>query len=139
MNAEAARIEHLKLIQAIVARLGRNSFVIKSTAAAASAALVAFTASVGSPFAALGGFTVVSLWLLDARFLRQERAFRRLFDSIRTGPPKEPGADDYFTMDVSTSAVRLDSLLSVAASLSLSLFYIPLLILVGISAGIALS
>ena len=93
MNAEAARIEHLKLIQAVVARLGRNSFAIKSTAAAVSAALVAFTASVGSPFAALGGFAVLSLWLLDARFLRQERAFRRLFDSIRTGLPKEHGAD----------------------------------------------
>ena len=139
MNAEAARIEHMKLIQAVVARLGRNSFAIKSTAAAVSAALVAFTASVGSPFAALGGFAVLSLWLLDARFLRQERAFRRLFNSIRTGPPKEPGADNYFTMDVSTSAGRSDSFLSVAVSLSLSLYYIPLLILVGVSAGVALS
>ena len=106
---------------------------------AVAAALVAFTASVGSPFAALGGFVVLSLWLLDARFLRQERAFRRLFDSIRTRPPKEPGADNYFTMDVSTPAGRSESFLRVAVSLSLSLFYIPLLILVGVAAGIALS
>ena len=139
MDIEAARIEHLKLIQAIVTRMGRNSFAIKSTAAAVSAALVAFTASVGSPLAALGGFAVSSLWLLDARFLRQERAFRRLFDSIRTGAPTEPGSDNYFTMDVSTSAGRSDSLLRVAVSLSLSLFYIPLLILIGVSAGIALA
>ena len=81
----------------------------------------------------------MSLWLLDARFLRQERVFRRLFDSIRTGPPKEPGADNYFTMDVSTSEGRSDSFLRVVVSLSLSLFYIPLLILVGVAAGIALS
>ena len=138
MDSEAARIEHLNLIQAVVARLGRNSFAIKSTAAAVSAALVAFTASVGSPFAALGGFAVLSLWLLDARFLRQERAFRRLFDSIKTGPPKKPGAENYFTMDVSTSTGRSDSFLRVALSLSPSLFYTPLLILVGVSAGVAM-
>ena len=111
----------------------------KALEMAVAAALVAFTASVGSPFAALGGFVVLSLWLLDARFLRQERAFRRLFDSIRTRPPKEPGADNYFTMDVSTPAGRSESFLRVAVSLSLSLFYIPLLILVGVAAGIALS
>ena len=75
VSAEAARIEHLKLIQAVIARLGRNSFAIKSTAAAVSAVLVAFTASVGSPLAALGGFAILSLWLLDGYFLWQERAF----------------------------------------------------------------
>ena len=140
MDSEAARIEHLKLIQTVIARLGRNSFAIKSTAAAVSAALVAFTASVGSPFAALGGFAVLSLWLLDAYFLWQERGFRRLYDSIRTESSAEPGTGDYFTMDVSTAATRpSDNLLRVAVSLSLSFFYVPLLILVGVSAGIALA
>ena len=138
MSAETARIEHLKLIQAIVARLGRNSFAIKSTAAAVSAALAALTTSLDSPFAALGGFAVLSLWLLDARFLQQERSFRRLYDSVRKGSPKEPGSDGYLTMDVSSAAGRSDRLLRVAVSLSLLLFYIPLLILIGVSAGIAL-
>ena len=139
MDPEAARIEHLKLIQAVVARLGRNSFAIKSTAAAVSAALVAFTASIGSPLAALGGFAILSLWLLDASFLRQERGFRRLYDSLRTGAPAKFGADDYFTMNVSTAAGRSDNLLRVAVSLSLCLFYVPMLMLVGVSAGIALA
>ena len=109
VSAEAARIEHLKLIQAVIARLGRNSFAIKSTAAAVSAVLVAFTASVGSPLAALGGFAILSLWLLDGYFLWQERAFRRLYDSVRTESPAEPGTGDYFTMDVSTAARQSDS------------------------------
>ena len=139
MDSEAARIEHLKLIQAVVARLGRNSFAIKSTAAAVSAALVAFTASIGSPLAALGGFAILSLWLLDASFLRQERGFRGLYDSIRAGAPAKSGADDYFTMNMSTVAEQSDSLLRVAVSLSLCLFYVPMLMLVGVSAGIALA
>ena len=139
MDPEAARIEHLKLIQAVVARLGSNSFAIKSTAAAVSAALVAFTASIGSPLAALGGFAILSLWLLDASFLRQERGFRRLYDFVRTGESAKSGADDYFTMNVSTTAGRSDNLLRVAVSLSLCLFYVPMLMLVGVSAGIALA
>ena len=61
MDAEEARVEHLKLIQAVVNRLGRNSFAIKSAAAAASAVLVAFTASANSPLAAVGGFAILSL------------------------------------------------------------------------------
>ena len=138
MDPETARIEHLKLIQAVVARMGRNSFAIKSAAAAVSAALAALSTSLGSPFACLGGFAVLALWLLDARFLQQERGFRNLYDSARKGSPKEPGSDDYFTMDVSSTAGLSGRLLEVAVSFSLLLFYIPLLILIGVSAGIAL-
>lgn len=137
MDTEAARVEHLRLIQAVVDRLGRNSFAIKSTAAAASAALVAFTASVGSPLVALGGFAVLSLWLLDARFLRQERDFRRLYDSVRRGAPAGPGSSNYFTMELAPDVRQPDGLLGVASNLSLSLFYVPLLLLIGVSAWIA--
>ncbi len=137
MDSETARVEHLKLIQAIVARLGRNSFAIKSTAVAASAALVAFIASVGSPFAALGGLAILFLWILDARFLQQERSFRRLYNSVRKGPPREPGSDDYFAMKESLPDGRCDSILKVTVSQSLSLFYVPLVVLVGGSSGFA--
>ena len=137
IDSETARIEHLKLIQAVVDRLARNSFAIKSTAAAASAALVAVAASINSPFAALGGYAVLSLWLLDARFLRQERDFRRLYDSVRRGTPARPGSDDYFTMELAPDARRSDGLLKVVVSLSLFLFYATLMILIGVSAWIA--
>ena len=137
LGSEAGRIEHLKLIQAVVDRLGRNSFTIKSTAAAASAALVAVTASVSSPLTAFGGLAILSLWLLDARFLRQERSFRRLYNSVRKGPPAKSGSGGYFTMDVSSEAGRSDGLLRVTVSGSLSLFYVPLLGLIGVVAWIA--
>ena len=61
MNLEAARVEHLKLIQAVVDRLGRSSFAVKSVAAASSGALVAFTASTDSPVSALAGFAILPL------------------------------------------------------------------------------
>lgn len=137
MDSEAARVEHLKLIQAVVDRLGRNSFAIKSAAAAASAVLVAFAASANSPLAAAGGFAILALWLLDARFLRQERGFRSLYDSVRKGAPAEPGSGDYFTMELAPDAPQSEGLLRVAVNLSLSLFYVPLLMLIGVSAWIA--
>ena len=138
MDAEAARVEHLKLIQAVVDRLGRSSFAVKSTAAAAAAALSAFTASAGSPPAALAGLAVPLLWLLDARFLEQERGFRRLYDSVRRGAPPPCGSDDYFTMDAPPARRRSDRLVGVAVSPSLCLFYTPLLALIVASALTAL-
>ena len=138
MDPQTARIEHLKLVQGIVNRLGRNSFAIKSAAATAVAVLVAFTASTDSPLAALAGLAVLPLWVLDARFLKQERDFRRVYDNIRRGPPSEFGADYYFAMDVSTEVERGESMWRVAASLSLSLFYAPLLMLIAVSAVVAM-
>lgn len=137
MSQEMARIEHLKLIQAVVNRLGRNSFAIKSAAAAATAALVALTASTSSPVVALAGIAILPLWMLDARFLAEERGFRRLYDSVRKGPPAEYGSDCYFNMEVLSTAKGSDSLIRVAASASLFLFYLPLLALIGAAALIA--
>ena len=133
MDPETARIEHLKLIQAVITRLARNSFAIKSTTAAASAALIAFLATTGSPLASIGGAAILPLWLLDASYLRQERRFRRLYDHIRSGCPPAFGNSQYFTMDASIAKGRPDNVFKVAASSSISWLYLPLLILVGLS------
>ena len=130
MNPETARVEHLKLIQAVVDRQGRNSFAVKSAAAAASAVLVAFVAGSGSPAAALAGLAGLPLWVLDARFLAQERAFRRLYDSVRIGPPAESGSDGYFDMTVPPAAAGIAK---AAASLSVCLFHVSLLALIAAS------
>ena len=131
MSPEMARIEHLKLIQAVVNRFGRNSFAIKS---AAAAALVVLTASTRYPVVALAGIAILPLWMLDARFLEEERGFRRLYDPVRGGPPTEYGSDSYFNMQVLSMAKGSDSLIRVAVSASLFLFYLPLLALIGASA-----
>ena len=55
MSPRSPGIEHLKLIQAIVNRLGRNSFAIKSAAAAVAAGLVALTTSTSTPVPPLPG------------------------------------------------------------------------------------
>lgn len=137
MNSEAARVEHLKLIQGVVNRLSRNSFAVKSVATAATAALVAFTTGTESPVAALAGITILPIWALDALFLDRERGFRRLYDSVRRCAPVEHGQIAYFTMEVPPAGHR-HCLLKAAASASLALFYASLLAMVGISALITL-
>ena len=118
------------MIQAVVDRLGRNSFAIKSIAAASSAALVAFTVNSDSPGSALAGFVVFPLWLLDAFFLERERGFRRLYDAVRQGLPSELRDGGYFTMEVPSALGRPGDLIKATASLSLSLYYPPLLLLI---------
>ena len=137
MDTETARIEHLKLIQAIIVRLSRNSFAVKSTTAAVSAALIAYTAVSSSPLAALGGVVLLALWVLDAFYLGQERGFRRLYDRIRLGRACEPGASDYFTMNISTGNGPNEPILKVAVSTSLVLLYAPLLLLIGMAGLVA--
>ena len=80
----------------------------------------------------------MSLLMLDSRFLRQERSFRSLYDIIRVGQPSDIGSDRYFTMDASVAVNRADHILRVAASTSLALFYVPLLVLIGLSAVVTL-
>ena len=56
-----------------------------------------------------------------------------MYDSVRSGPPAEYGCDGYFNMEALLTAKGSDSLIRVATSASLYLFYIPLLALIGAS------
>jgi hypothetical protein len=83
---EAERIKHLEMIQAVVSRLGTDSFLVKGWAVTLSAALFGFAIN-GKDWqlAALATVPTVLLWGLDAYFLRAERLFRELYDAVRNG------------------------------------------------------
>ncbi|MFF2502701.1 hypothetical protein ACFVTY_04830 [Streptomyces sp. NPDC058067] len=113
------QIRHLELIQAVVSRMGNNSFLIKGWALTLMGALLAFAAGNGSRTAATTGFVpIVAFWLLDGYFLYKERLFRRLYDRVRqAGGDIEP-----FSMDASGGAQR-GGTLRAAGSLTVALFY----------------
>ncbi|MEV4064686.1 hypothetical protein [Nonomuraea dietziae] len=78
------RIKHLEFIQAVIARLGTSSFLIKGwvlTIAAAIFAILANRLETGIALVAL--VPLIAFWLLDAYFLWQERLFRCLYDDVR--------------------------------------------------------
>jgi hypothetical protein len=69
-------------------------------------------------------FPVIAFWLLDAWYLRQERLFRRLFDDVRC---KEGVAD--FSMDTRPFRNTVGSVMQVAFSRTIVLFYGPVVLL----------
>lgn len=72
--------EHLKLIQAIIARLAGNSFLIKGWTITLVAGLSAFAKADGDrSFAWIAFGVVVVFAMLDAFYLSLERAYRALY------------------------------------------------------------
>jgi hypothetical protein len=131
-----AQRKHLEFIQAVIARLSTDSFLMKGWALTLAGGLYGFAANHLNPrLAAVGLLPVLAFWFLDAYFLRQERLFRCLYEDAR-----RPGNGvSAFSMD--TSAYRHDDLVawpSVIFSLTLRVFYGTLLVagLVLVLAGI---
>jgi len=128
MDSETARIEHLKIIQAVVGRMGRNSFAIKAGSLTVVAGLLAVTLGIDSwEVAAIGTIPIVMLWGLDAFFIRQERVFRRLYDRVRLEPAPEIGSVDYFSMSTDQVQSEVNGPLATMFSRTLPFFYVPLL------------
>jgi hypothetical protein len=92
---ESNHIKHLEMIQAVVARLGGNGFLVKGWAITIAGAFLAFAVNREEYGLALAALAPTFLfWLLDTSFLRNERLFRNLFDRVRNGlePPFYMGA-----------------------------------------------
>ncbi|MGI5195582.1 hypothetical protein ACQEVY_18340 [Streptomyces sp. CA-288835] len=81
---DADRIKHLEFIQATITRMGTNSFLVKGWSLTLAVGLLALAGSRSSwQIAAVGVVPLFCFWYLDCFFLRQERAFRRLYDDVR--------------------------------------------------------
>jgi hypothetical protein len=79
------RVNHLEMIQAVVARLAGNSFLIKGWTLTLTGAFLGFGVNKDSSGLAAAAFLpIVVFWLLDTYYLRTERLFRELFTLVRT-------------------------------------------------------
>lgn len=118
------RIKHLEFIQATITRMGTNSFLVKGWALTLAAGLLALSASrLSWHLAAVGVLPLLCFWYLDCFFLRQERAFRRLYDDARRpGSTVEP-----LSMNVA-SYLGTMPWREVWVTPTLLLFYSPLLL-----------
>ena len=102
------KVEHLKMIQAVIARLGSNSFLLKGWSATLAAGLSALTkagSDRGFAWIALG--VVVVFGLLDAYYLGLERAYRGLYRAVAQAPA-DPSYD--LTADPVSTGVVLRAL-----------------------------
>lgn len=110
---------HLAMIQGVVNRMASNSFALKALAVTIAAASIALTNAGQSAVSAYSGFLpVLVFWLMDAKYLRLERLYRKLYDHIRTAQESEA-----FSMDTSQFNGNVSSTLRTAFSWSVIWFY----------------
>ena len=119
-------IIYLTMIQAIIARLETNCFMLKTLAMTLAVAILAFIGSIDSPkyiYLLAGYLPIIVFWVMDARYLHLGRVFRQLYESVRLGEDK-----DLFSMKIKPYIKQEQSILRVAASWSILWFYLSILI-----------
>ena len=83
-----AKIKHLELIQTVIARMAKNSFILKGWGVTLVSAI--FALAVGKSektFVWIALFPAITFWILDAYFLQQEGLFRSLYEHVRAVDP----------------------------------------------------
>lgn len=77
--------KHLEMIQAVIARMNTNSFMIKGWTITLVSAIFAFAAKdANSRYVIITYICIPTFWSLDALYLSQERQYRALYDTVRT-------------------------------------------------------
>ena len=86
MNGIEKKVEHLKMIQVVIDRLGRSSLWVKTWSLlliVVGLALIAIHYVHRPYFSLILIPFVLGFWILDGYFLWQERLFRKVYDDIR--------------------------------------------------------
>ena len=126
---ESIRIAHLTMLQGVITRMGANSFTLKALAATFGSAAVAVMATVEKPspyYAVAAIVPMIIFWLMDAQYLRLERAYRKLYDHVRKGEEVEA-----YSLEATPFMKDTASVLRLAVSWSVSWFYVAILLSLG--------
>lgn len=124
------KIEHLKMIESIIDRMGNNSFMLKGWAIGVMIAIFAFAGKGDAAECII--FTIIPLvifWLLDSYYLFLERKYKMLYDHVRFMNDK----DIDFSMNPNDVSIKVGdinkkSYFAVVFSKTEILFYITCLI-----------
>ena len=114
------KINHLKMIQGIINRLAKCSFLLKGWAVILVSALFALAAKDSRIyFIYLAYFPALACWGLDGYYLWQERLYRKLYDKVRVMDDSEVN----FSMDTTPVADQVDPWHSVIFSKTILIFH----------------
>ena len=86
MENKAQVVKHLEMIQAVINRLGHDSFLVKSWSMillVGGIVLVSRSELEYGYFALAFLIPVIGFWILDGYFLWQERLFREIYNEVR--------------------------------------------------------
>ncbi len=135
-STEESWHKHLEFIEAVITRMAQNSYLLKGwtiTLVAATFALslgVANTANTLFLLAAL--IPTIAFAFLDAFYLRQERLFRKLYEDVR----KRTSSVEVFSMNTEPYKNKVDSVVSIAITVSILPFYVPVGVLILIATAV---
>jgi hypothetical protein len=122
-NQNELRLKHLDFIQLTLTRLAANSFFIKGWSVTLVAALsVIAEKDTSKDFGWVALVPAFMFWGLDAYYVRQERLFRKLYDTVRTKN------DDQVDFSMNTSPVnnQVDPWYLVLVSTTIFFFHAPI-------------
>ena len=124
-----AKLKHLELIQAVISRMASNSFALKGWTVLIVSALFALSPGDSKKYYLyLAYLPALAFWILDAYFLRQERLFRKLYDSVRLLPPEQID----FSMNTTPFFTNVSSWFATMFSVTLRVFHLAVLVIITI-------
>jgi hypothetical protein len=140
------RLKHMEFIQAVVARLAGNSFLVKGWAITLAGLFIGFALNSDDMRLAIAALVpTIAFWGLDAYFLKSERLFRALYDQVRKGDEHVEAfymsaTSREFTRRVRDRQTDSDgdaaSFWKTALRRTLAWFYLPLIAASGIVAAV---
>lgn len=81
------KIKHLEMIQEVIKRMSSNSFTLKGLAVTLISGIFVLAAKdTEKMFLLIAYLPIVMFWWLDSYYLRQEKLYRALFDTVRELP-----------------------------------------------------
>ena len=119
------KLKHLEMIQAVITRMGNNSFALKGWAVTLVAGLFALASNDTSKWYYLVTYIpILVFWYLDSFYLMQERLYRNLYEKIR----KLPADDIDFSMNAATPEFQSNktTISNCFVSKTILGFYLPL-------------
>lgn len=126
-----SKLKYLEMILGIITRMGSNSFLIKGWSVTLVSALLAIAVSNSrSVFACMAFFPCLIFWILDGYYLRQERLYRELYQSVA----KSEKIDSNFSMNALPHENNIVSWLAVCLSKTLLIFHGMVLAVIGVVA-----
>ena len=114
-----SEIKHIEMIEAVIERMGQNSFALKGWTMTLIVAICALSAT-GSErrFAFIAVAPIIIFWFLDSYYLQRERKYRELYN--RVIKHEAPA----FSMDISTINDKKTRFLRCLFSVTEVLFYV---------------
>jgi len=119
------KIKHLEMLQTIISRMARNSFMLAGWNVVLVSAIFALAFSESKSVLVIVAYLpAATFWLLNGYFLRHERLFRKLYDRVRV--MDEDDID--FSMNTELVKTEVASWIRVTFSTTLVLFHSVILL-----------